>query len=205
MRPQPSPDVSRLWCRSRHQRQGQAAYSHRSRANALEHRRSRAFGRHHANDFAVRTVMTNVRPRELDISRFGNPNASRLQGLSIRNSGWKAGSAKSKKALGAPSSIVPKKLQPQYWQVSLVPFGRNQGRVSAAMAASRCATMVLRAHPARFRQWFGRGEAAAQSRAWAARSRTALEARSQPRREPSSRRRERPYPLARPLDGGRAR
>jgi hypothetical protein len=61
-------------------------------------------------------VMTNVHLHEFDRSRFGNPDESRHQGLSIRNSGGKAGPAKSKKALAALLSIVPKELQPQYWQ-----------------------------------------------------------------------------------------
>ena len=65
---------------------------------------------------------------------LGIPNESRLQGLGIRGSGWKAGAAKSKKALGALLPIVPKELQRRYWQSSLVPFGRNQGRLSAVMA-----------------------------------------------------------------------
>src|SRR3984893_14790582 len=94
----------------------------------------------------------------------------------VRGSGWKAGAAKSKKALGALLPIVPKQLQRQYRQSSLAPFGINQGRLSAATAVSRCTTIVRRARPSRFRQWFGPGEAAAQSGPCAARSPTAVAA-----------------------------
>jgi hypothetical protein len=69
----------------------------------------------------------------------------------VRCSGWNAGAAKSKKARGALLPIVPNELQPQYWQSFLVPFGRYQGRLAAVLAVRRCATMVRRARPARFR------------------------------------------------------
>src|ERR1700730_13109407 len=132
------------------------------------------------------------------------PTKSRLQGLGIRGSGWKAGAAKSKNVLGVLLPKGPKERQGQYWQSPPVPL-RNQGRLSAVMAVSRYAAMVWRARAGCFRQWIGPREAAAQSRAWAARSRTALEARSRPRRELSSRSPERQCARARPLDGGRAR
>jgi hypothetical protein len=72
-------------------------------------------------------------------SKVQAQDSARLQGFSIRKSDWKAAPAKSKKALAALLPRVPKELQPQYGQGSLVPFGRNQGRVSAATEVRRCA------------------------------------------------------------------
>src|ERR1700730_2177315 len=101
------------------------------------------------------------------------PTKSRLQGLGIRGSGWKAGAAKSKKVLGVLLPKVPKERQRQYWQSPPVPL-RNQGRLSAVMAVSRYAAMVWRARPACFRQWIGPGAGGAQERGLAAERRDAL-------------------------------